>query len=53
MAKKNEWIFKGFLLLVLVGYAILPVDILPDIIPFVGTLDDATLALIVGYMLKD
>ena len=44
---------KIILVLAAIGYAIAPADLLPDIIPFIGTLDDATVALIAGYFSKD
>ena len=53
MVKMNKNLFKGIVLVVVVAYAILPVDILPDIVPFIGTLDDVTIAAIAGYLLKD
>lgn len=48
-AKKNFFQEYWLLLLVLI-YLILPIDLIPDSIPFVGTLDDAGLLLV--YLLE-
>ena len=53
MGKDNKTLFKGAIVLLAIGYAISPIDILPDIVPFIGTLDDASIAAIAGYLLKD
>lgn len=34
-------VLKGLVLLLAVGYTIMPVDLLPDAIPFVGGIDDS------------
>lgn len=40
--KETPWIAKGFALLTL-GYALSPIDLIPDFIPVIGYLDDLIL----------
>ena len=42
----------GILVVILV-YAVSPVDLIPDILPLIGTLDDSTVAILGGYFIKD
>lgn len=42
---------KTIMALILVAYIVSPVDFLPDALPFVGTLDDATAGAIVAALL--
>ena len=41
----TPWWAKGLLILILL-YSISPVDVVPDVVPLLGWLDDATLLLI-------
>lgn len=42
---------KIIMALVLAAYIVSPVDVLPDALPFIGTLDDATAGAIVAALL--
>lgn len=43
---RNTFLEKNWLLILAIIYLILPVDLIPDAIPVVGSLDDAALLII-------
>lgn len=46
MATKKSFFEEHWLLIVIIAYIILPIDLIPDRFPILGTLDDAGLLLV-------
>lgn len=46
MEKKKSFLEEYWLLIVVIIYILLPIDLIPDRVPLIGTLDDAGLLLV-------